>query len=317
MNEGVAMSADAIVNENVGNGVVNGETGTLRSPTLTLSDGRGTRIPQIGFGVFQIPPEDTQRAVEEALAIGYRHIDTAAAYYNEREVGDALRATGMAGKVFVTTKLRNCDQGGEAARYALERSLERLGLDCVDMYLIHWPFPAVDMYRATWRTLLAMRDEGLIRVPGVSNFLPEHLAAIIEDSGEKPAVNQIEVHPRFSRPRTLAFCREHGIAVEAYSPLGHGTDMDAEPVLAAAAAHGVTPAQVVLRWHTQEGRIVIPKSRHADRMRQNLAAAGFDLTADELQAIDRLHDDSRRTGGDPATMVQSQSWADQHARGNI
>ena len=290
---------------------------TLKSPELTLGDASHTTIPQIGFGTFQIPPEDTQRAVEEALEIGYRLIDTAAAYYNEKEVGAALRATGMADRVFVTTKLRNCDQGHDPARYALQLSLERLGLDHVDMYLIHWPFPAVDMYRETWRSLLWMRDEGLVRVPGVSNFLPEHLDAIIGDSGETPAVDQIEAHPRFSQPETLAYCRKHGIVAEAYSPLGHGGDIDAGPVLAAARTHGVTPAQVVLRWHTQEGRIVIPKSRHAERMRENLASASFDLTGKELAAIDALHSPAGRVGGDPATMVQSQSWANQHARGNI
>lgn len=288
--------------------------GTLR---VELNDATHTMIPQTGFGTFQIPPEDTQRAVEEALEIGYRHIDTAAAYYNEKEVGDALKATGMAGKVFVTTKLRNCDQGRDAARYALEESLRKLGLDRVDMYLIHWPFPAIGRYAETWRSLLELRDEGLIGVPGVSNFLPEHLEVIAADSGEAPAVDQIEVHPRFSQPETLAYCAEHGIAVEAYSPLGHGADMDAEPVLAAAKAHGVTPAQVVLRWHTQQGRIVIPKSKHPDRMRQNLAATGFDLTDAELMAIDALHTPTGRVGGDPRTNVCSQSWADQHARGNI
>lgn len=290
---------------------------TLTSPELKLNDKAGTVIPQIGFGTFQIPPENTQRAVEEALRIGYRHIDTAAAYYNEKEVGDALKATGMAGKVFVATKLRNCDQGEGPARYALERSLDKLGLDHVDMYLIHWPFPAIDRYRETWRELLVLRDEGLIRVPAVSNFLPEHLAAIIRDSGEAPAVNQIEVHPRYSQPENLAFCAEHGITVEAYSPLGHGTDMNADPVLAAAKAHGVAPAQVVLRWHTQSGRIVIPKSSHAERMRANLAVGGFDLSQAEMASINALNTPEGRVSGDPATNVCSQSWADQHSRGNI
>ena len=286
-------------------------------PHLTLNDDARTVIPQIGFGTFQIPPADTQRAVEEALAIGYRHIDTAAAYYNEKEVGDALKATGMAGRVWVTTKLRNCDQGYEAARVAFMRSLEALGLDHVGMYMIHWPFPAADFYRETWRSLLRLRDEGLVRVPAVSNFLPEHLRAVIEDSGEAPAVNQIEVHPRFNQPGNRAFCREHGIAVEAYSPLGHGRDIASEPVTAAAEAHGVTPGQVVLRWHTQSGRIVIPKSKRAERMRENLASAGFDLTAAELAAIDALDDPRANVSADPAVNMHSQSWADQHVRGNI
>lgn len=292
-------------------------TQKLQSPELTLNDAKHTVIPQIGFGTFQIPAQDTQRAVEEALEIGYRHIDTAAAYYNEEGVGAALKATGMSGKVFVTTKLRNCDQGYDASRYAFEESLRKLGVDAIDMYLIHWPMPRIDKYRETWRSLLKLRDEGLIRVPAVSNFLPEHIDALIADSGETPAVNQIEVHPRFSRPDTLRYCAEHGIAVEAYSPLGHGADMNAQPVLDAAKAHDVTPAQVVLRWHTQEGRIVIPKSKHVERMRQNLASAGFDLTAQELAAIDALHDDSARVSADPVTYVQSQSWADQKARGNV
>ncbi|PLS29111.1 2,5-diketo-D-gluconic acid reductase [Bifidobacterium parmae] len=282
-----------------------------------MCDKTGTSIPQIGFGTFQIPPEDTQRAVEEALELGYRHIDTAAAYYNEQQVGDALRATGMAGKVWVTTKLRNCDQGYDAARVAFDESRRKLGVDVIDMYLIHWPFPAAGFYRETWRALLKLRDEGAIRVPGVSNFLPEHLRAIIEDSGEAPAVNQIEVHPRFNQPGVRAFCKAHGIAVEAYSPLGHGRDIASEPVTKAAEAHGVTPGQVVLRWHTQEGRIVIPKSKHAERMRENLASAGFDLTAAEIAAIDALDDPHANVSSDPATFTHSQSWADQHVRGNI
>lgn len=172
-------------------------TQVLQSPGITLQNKAHTVIPQIGFGTFQIPPEDTQRAVEEALEIGYRHIDTAAAYYNEEQVGDALRATGMANKVWVTTKLRNCDQGSDPARIAFEESRRKLGVDVVDMYLIHWPFPAVDLYKETWKALLKLQEEGAIRVAGVSNFLPEHLQAVIDDSGETPTVNQIEVHPRF------------------------------------------------------------------------------------------------------------------------
>lgn len=296
-----------------------------QSPELTLNDKTRTVIPQVGFGTFQIPPEDTQRAVEEALEIGYRHIDTAAAYYNEQQVGDALRATGMAGKVWVTTKLRNCDQGYDAARVAFDESRRKLGVDVIDMYLIHWPFPAAGFYRETWRALLRLRDEGAIRVPGVSNFLPEHLRAIIEDSGEAPAVNQVEVHPRFNQPGLRAYCKAHGIAVEAYSPLGHGKDIASDPVLAAAAAHGVAPGQVVLRWHTQEGRSVIPKSKHVERMRENLVAGsgagaaegGFNLTAAEIAAIDALDDPHANVSADPATFTHSQSWADQHVRGNI
>lgn len=292
-------------------------TSELRAPMLTLNDASHTEIPQIGFGTFQIPADQTQQAVEEALEIGYRHIDTAAAYYNEEAVGAALKATGMADQVFVTSKLRNCDQGYDQTLIAFEESRRKLGVDCVDMYLIHWPMPRIDAYRQTWKALLKLRDDGEIRVPSVSNFLPEHLEALYKDSGEYPAVNQIENHPRYSQPETLRFCREQGIAVEAWSPLGHGGDMNAEPVVAAAEAHQVTPAEVVLRWHTQSGRIIIPKSKHVDRMRQNLASAGFDLTADELAAIDALNSPEGRIGADPVTYVQSQSWADQKARGNV
>ncbi|MBW3080389.1 aldo/keto reductase [Bifidobacterium saguinibicoloris] len=290
---------------------------TVESPSVTLGDANHTEIPQIGFGTFQIPPEDTQRAVEEALEIGYRHIDTAAAYYNEEQVGDALAATGMAGKVWVTTKLRNCDQGYDAALAAFEESRRKLKVDVVDMYLIHWPFTAAGFTRETWRALLRLRDEGAVRVPGVSNFLPAHLRSIIDDSGETPAVDQVEAHPRFNQPGLRAFCARHGVTVEAYSPLGHGADIASAPVTAAAEAHGVTPAQVVLRWHTQEGRIVIPKSKHAARMRENLASAGFDLTPAELSAIDALDDPHANVSADPETFTHSQSWADQHVRGNI
>lgn len=284
-------------------------------PRVSLTD--SVSIPQIGFGVFQISASTTQQAVEQALEIGYRHIDTAAAYYNERGVGDALKATGMAGKVFVTSKLRNCDQGYDAARVALDATLNNLGLDHLDLYLIHWPFPAVNQYVETWKALLELQQEGVIRAAGVSNFLPEHLQRLLDETGTMPAINQLEVHPSFSQPETLRFCKEHGIVVEAYSPLGHGSDMKAKPIQLAAEAHHVTPAQVVLRWHVQSGRVVIPKSTHAERMRQNLNVFGFELTDDEMQAISALHNPANRVGADPATFVQSQSWANQKSRGNI
>ncbi len=292
-----------------------GTTATPDVPSIPLTD--SVSIPQVGFGVFQISASTTQQAVEQALEIGYRHIDTAAAYYNEREVGDALKATGMTGKVFVTSKLRNCDQGYDAARVALDTTLNNLGLDHLDLYLIHWPFPAVDQYVETWKALLEIQQEGTIRAGGVSNFLPEHLQRLIDETGKTPAINQLEVHPSFSQTETLKFCKEHGIVVEAYSPLGHGSDMKAEPIQQAAEAHDVTPAQVVLRWHVQSGRIVIPKSTHAERMRQNLYVFSFELTDEEMQSISALHDPANRVGADPATFVQSQSWANQKSRGNI
>ncbi|OXN01587.1 aldo/keto reductase [Bifidobacterium vansinderenii] len=282
---------------------------------IRLND--GVAIPQVGFGTYQIPAKDTQRAVEEALEIGYRHFDTAAAYYNEEGVGDALRATGMAGKVFVATKLRNCDQGYEPTKVAFEESRRKLGVDVLDLYLIHWPFPAIDRYVETFKALLDLKSEGVLRSAGVSNFLPEHLQRLIDETGQVPSINQIEVHPRFSQPEVRAYCAEHDIAVEAYSPLGHGGDMNTPAVLAAAEHHGVSPAQAVLRWHVQSGRVIIPKSSHPDRMRQNLDLFGFELTDAEMAAIDALHDPKGRISGDPATNVNSQSWADQFARGNV
>lgn len=276
-----------------------------------------TSIPQIGFGTYQIPAADTQKAVEQALEIGYRHIDTAAAYYNEHEVGLALKATGMADHVFVTSKLRNCDQGFDAARFAFDRSLSKLGADRLDMYLIHWPFPAVDQYVDTWKALLSLKSDGLIRTAGVSNFLPHHLQRLIDETGEPPAINQLEIHPSFSQPETLRFCKEHGITVEAYSPLGHGTDMKAPAIAQAADAHHVSPAQIVLRWHTQEGRVAIPKSSHPERMALNLNVFSFDLEPHEMQAISALNDPAMRVSADPDTFMQSQSWANQHARGNV
>lgn len=284
-------------------------------PDIQLDD--HTSIPQIGFGTYQIPAADTQKAVEQALEIGYRHIDTAAAYYNEHEVGLALKATGMADRVFVTSKLRNCDQGFDAARFAFDKSLSKLGVDRLDMYLIHWPFPAVDQYVDTWKALLSLKSDGLIRTAGVSNFLPSHLQRLIEETGEAPAINQLEIHPSFSQPTTLRFCKEHGIAIEAYSPLGHGTDMKAPAILQAADAHHASPAQIVLRWHTQEGRVVIPKSSHPERMALNLNVFSFDLEPHEMQAISALNDPAMRVSADPDTFMQSQSWANQRARGNV
>jgi len=266
----------------------------------TVDLGAGVAMPALGFGVFQVPADDTQRAVEAALAAGYRHIDTAAAYQNEAGVGAGIRASGLPrDEVFVTTKLRNGEQGRDEARAAFGRSLEALGLDRVDLYLIHWPSPARGLYVETWDTLIALREEGLARAIGVSNFLPEHLAAL-DPSGVAPAVNQIELHPTFQQPATAAASRERGIAVEAYSPLGQGGDLGAGAVTAAAAAHGATPAQAVLAWHLQRGRVVIPKTVNPERMRENLAATGLALDEAELAAIDAL-DTPHRIGADPAT----------------
>jgi diketogulonate reductase-like aldo/keto reductase len=274
-------------------------------PTITLNN--GVEIPQVGFGVFQVPEDTTQQVVETALESGYRHIDTAAAYYNEAGVGAALRAAGLPREqVFVTTKLRNADQGYDSALSAFEASRKALGVDVVDLYLIHWPVPAKDLYLETWRALEKLLAEGAVRAIGVSNFLPEHLGRLAAESETVPAVNQIEIHPTFQQPATQRAAQEAGIAVEAYSPLGQGRDLDDAAVTHIAAEHGVTPGQVVLRWHVQQGRIVIPKSVTPERIAANLDLFSFTLDDDELAAIDRL-DSGARIGGDPAVFAFSQA----------
>jgi diketogulonate reductase-like aldo/keto reductase len=281
---------------------------------LTLGD--GVRIPEIGFGTFQIPPDETQQAVERAIELGYRHIDTAAAYYNEPGVGAGLRASGR-DDVFVTTKLRNADQGYDSALAAFESSRQALGVDAVDLYLIHWPVPSQDRYVDCWRALIKLRDDGLVRSIGVSNFLADHVRRIVDETGVTPSVDQLEIHPSFSQSRLREACAELGVAVEAYSPLGQGADLEADAVLAPARRLGVSPAQVVLGWHLGSGRIAIPKSVHAERMRENLAADGVALTGDELAAIDALDRPSGRIAGDPATFDFSQRLEDAVARGEI
>ena len=281
---------------------------------VTLGD--GVRIPRVGFGTFQIPPDDTQRAVEQALELGYGLIDTAAAYYNEAGVGAALRAAGR-DDVFVTTKLRNADQGYDSALAAFESSRRALGVDVVDLYLIHWPVPSQDRYVDCWRALIKLREDGLVRSIGVSNFLADHLRRIIDEAGVTPSLDQLEIHPTFSQPRVREACAQLGVAVEAYSPLGQGADLEADAVLAPARRLGLSPAQVVLGWHLQSGRIVIPKSVHVERMRENLALDGVSLTDEELAAIDALDRPSARIAGDPATFDFSQRREDAAARGEI
>ncbi|MGO1181650.1 MAG: aldo/keto reductase [Micrococcaceae bacterium] len=266
-------------------------------PTVALND--GTTIPQLGFGVFQVPPEETQKAVEQALEAGYRHLDTAAAYRNEEGVGRAIAASGIArDELYLTTKLRNGEQG--IAREAFENSLEALGLDRVDLYLIHWPAPAQDLYVQAWEQLITAREDGLATSIGVSNFLPEHLERLLGASDVVPVVNQIEVHPTFQQRPTQSATRAAGIAVEAYSPIGQGKDLTNDVVTGIASAHGATPAQVVLAWHLAQGTIVIPKTTHPERMTENLGAVNVTLTEAEVALIAEL-DTDERVGADPAT----------------
>ncbi|WUJ74981.1 aldo/keto reductase [Kribbella soli] len=266
----------------------------------------GVQIPQQGFGVFLVPPEDTQRAVEQAIEIGYRHIDTAAAYNNEAGVGAAVRACGVPREeLFVTTKLRNGEHGYESTLTAYDETLQRLGLEYADLYLVHWPNPAAGLYVDSWRALERIYTDERVRAVGVSNFLAEHLDRLAKESELVPAVNQLELHPTYQQRELTDLCRERSIAVEAYSPLGQGGDLD-HPVLASIAAdHQVTPAHVVLRWHLQLGHIVIPKSVTPERIRANFDLGGFTLTDDEIASITAL-ENGNRLGGDPRTFAISQ-----------
>jgi 2,5-diketo-D-gluconate reductase A len=268
-------------------------------PTVALNN--GVRMPQLGFGVFQVPEQQTEAAVGSALAAGYRSIDTASVYGNEAGVGRAIAASGIPrGELFVTTKLWNADQGRGKAEAALAASLERLGLDYLDLYLIHWPAPQHGLYLETWEVFEQALVDGTARAIGVSNFLPEHLDRLAALGGTVPAVNQIELHPRFQQHATVAANRAAGIATEAWSPLAQGALLDHPVITGIAGRHGRSPAQVILRWHLQQERVVIPKSATPARIAANLDVFGFALTAAELAAIDALDSAGGRTGPDPA-----------------
>lgn len=266
-------------------------------PALSLSDGR--TIPQVGFGVYKVPDEEAVAAVGAALDAGYRLVDTATLYRNEVGVGRAVRASGLPrDDVFVTTKLWNDAHGDAAARAAFDASVERLGLGTPDLYLIHWPSPSRGLFVETWRTLLALRTEGRVRSVGVSNFQPSHLRAIIDDSGIPPVLNQVELHPYLQQRELREVHEEHGIVTQAWSPLGRGAVLR-DPVLTdIARAHGVSPAQVVLRWHLDLGVAVIPKSVTPERIVANLDLFGFELTAEDHRRIAEL-DRGERTGSHP------------------
>jgi 2,5-diketo-D-gluconate reductase A len=268
-------------------------------PTIKLNDGHD--IPQLGFGVFKVDPDETERIVSDALEAGYRHIDTAAVYGNEVGVGRAIAASGISrDELFITTKLWNSDQGTQSAFDAIDLSLEKLGLDSVDLYLIHWPRPDLDRYLETWLAMEQIRDDGKATSIGVSNFHRAHLEKLLAGSSTIPAVDQLELHPTFQQRELRAWGAEHGMAIEAWGPLGQGKyDLLGMPVITRiAAARGVTPAQVVIRWHLQSGIIVFPKSNSAQRMRENFDVFGFELAADDLAAIDSL-DAGNRVGADP------------------
>ncbi|GIG64679.1 aldo/keto reductase [Phytomonospora endophytica] len=270
-------------------------------PGITLNS--GTVMPQLGFGVWQVGDDEATTAVAEALRAGYRLIDTAAGYSNEPGVGRALADSGIArGELFITTKLANPDQGRDAALRAFDTSLAKLGLDHVDLYLIHWPIPHRDRYVETWRALEEIHADGRAKAIGVSNFQIGHLERLAKETGTVPAVNQIELHPQLSQAQLREYHADHGIATEAWSPLGQGGDLLTDPALTAIAeAHGVTVAQVVLRWHLQLGNIAIPKSVTPSRIAANIDVFGFALTDTDLATITAL-DSGRRLGPDPDTF---------------
>jgi diketogulonate reductase-like aldo/keto reductase len=279
----------------------------MSSPSSQVTQvalGGGIDIPQLGFGVFQVPPDETTETVLRALEIGYRHIDTAAAYRNEAAVGQAIRESGVAREeVFVTTKCFNTNHGYDEATAALKRSLDRLEMDHVDLYLIHWPVPSKDRYVETWKALIDARKQGLTRAIGVSNFQPDHLRRLIDETGVTPSINQVELHPYLQQPGLRREHADHGIVTEAWSPLAQGACLDDPAITAIAEAHGRTPGQVVIRWHLQLGNVVIPKSVTPERIRENFEVLDFSLTAEEMDAIGAL-DRGERIGPDPDTFVQ-------------
>lgn len=271
-------------------------------PSITLNN--GVSMPQFGLGVWQAKDgKEVEDAVATALECGYRLIDTAAVYGNEQGVGRAIAASAVPREeLFVTTKVWNADQGYDNTLAAFDKSLERLGLDYIDLYLIHWPVPAHDKYVETWRALEKLYVDGKVKAIGVSNFTPAYLERLMDESTVIPAVNQVELHPHLSQQELLNYCRKYGIAVESYSPLGGagGTLLD-EPVLSQIAdKYGKSAAQVVLRWHIQHGLIVIPKSVTPERIKQNIDIFDFELSDGDMLSINALNID-RRVGSDPET----------------
>jgi 2,5-diketo-D-gluconate reductase A len=270
-------------------------------PTVTLNT--GTAMPQLGFGVFQVPNEETAAAVTAAFAAGYRAIDTAAMYGNEEGVAKAIAESGIAREdLFITTKLNNNGHGYDDALRAFEVSRTRLGLDYVDLYLIHWPLPAKDRYVDTWRAFEKLQSDGLARAIGVSNFQPAHLQRLFDETDVVPAVNQIELHPYLTQDALRGFDAEHGIATEAWSPIAKGGDLLSDPAITSLAEkYGKTPAQVVIRWHLQLGNVVIPKSVTPARIKENIDVFDFELAEDDVASITELNRDER-TGPNPDTF---------------
>jgi 2,5-diketo-D-gluconate reductase A len=274
-------------------------------PNITLND--GNTIPQLGFGVFQIKPKDTAEAVGEALRVGYRHVDTAEMYGNEKEVGEAIRSFGLdRGDVYVTSKLNNAFHEPQDAREAFDRTLSELGFDYVDLFLIHWPLPTLydGDFVSTWKTLEEFQRDGLARSIGVSNFQIEHLEELAAETDTVPAVNQIEVHPYFTNDAVREYGQEHGIVTEAWSPIAQGGVLEDTTITQIADKVGKTPAQVVLRWHIQRGDIIFPKSVTPSRMQENVELFDFELESGDMDAISGLdRGEDGRTGPNPDTFA--------------
>ena len=271
-------------------------------PFAKLNDGRS--IPQIGLGVWRADDAQAAEAVRTALQAGYRHVDTAAIYGNEAGVGEGIRTSGVKREeIFVTTKLWNDAQGSDSALKAFDASLKRLGLDYIDLYLIHWPAPRKGLYLDSWRALIRLKQQGRVKSIGVSNFMPEHLDRIIGETGVTPVLNQIELHPAFQQSALRAAHAKHGIVTQAWSPLGQGQLLNDAVLQAIAAKHKRTPAQVILRWHMQSDIVAIPKSITPSRIRENFDIFGFTLDADDLARIAGLDSKSGRIGPDPLTAA--------------
>jgi 2,5-diketo-D-gluconate reductase A len=272
------------------------------TPTIRLNDGRA--MPQMGFGVWRISNAEAKSAVAGAIQAGYRSIDTASIYGNEEGVGEAVRSASIPREeLFITTKVWNDRQGYDSTLCAFDESLARLRLDHVDLYLIHWPVAGSEAYRDTWRALVKLQQDGRAKSIGVSNFMVPHLQRVIDETGVTPAVNQIELHPRFQQKALNAFHKANGIATECWSPLGQGRLLSDETLTVIGRKYGKTPAQVVLRWHLDNGFVVIPKSVTPSRIRENIDVFDFKLDADDMRAIERLDSGSGRVGPDPAVFA--------------
>jgi 2,5-diketo-D-gluconate reductase A len=271
-------------------------------PLVELHDGRP--MPQLGFGVWQVSNEEVVPAVASALEAGYRAIDTAQGYDNEEGVGEAIRDSGLEREsLFVTSKLRTRLLGHDEAIEGVKQSLDKLGLDYLDLFLIHWPCPALDRYVAAWSGLIEAQRQGLVRSIGVSNFLPEHLERIIAETGVVPVINQIETHPEYQQRQMRAVHEKYDIQHESYSPLGTGAVLDNPGIARIAESYDKSPAQVIIRWHLQNGFVVIPKSTHEERIRENLEVFDFVLSQGDMEAIRELdRTPEGKTGSDPATF---------------